>query len=95
MNKYTSAMLVAVALAGCTTTSTGAVTEIGPDTYLLAGTGGTMEHASSSVKAKLIDQGKKYCADKGRSFVMVNSSGQDAGLNYSSAEIQFRCTASQ
>lgn len=82
----------ALLLAGCA--STGPV-QIGKDTYMIskqnaAGMFGT----SGGVKADIIREGAAYCAQTGKVFQLVSSSGKEAG--YASnpvAEINFMCLA--
>lgn len=84
--------LCAVSLAGCMTTGTDGVVEIGPNTYMVGGVGGAFDHSGSAVKAKFFKQASQYCADKGMTMVPLNSTGQDAAaFTWASAEVQFRC----
>jgi S1-C subfamily serine protease len=76
---------------GCGTYSTGIV-QIGPGLYMVGGRGAITEYSGASVKAGLYQEASKYCADKGRVMLSVNSTGQDGTLStYATAEIQFRC----
>jgi len=77
---------------GCGTTGTDGIVQIGPDLYMVGGFGKFTDFSSSGVKARLYRDASKYCADKGRVMLPVNSTGRDSGLGtYASAEIQFRC----
>ncbi len=79
-------------LAGCAATNTsGGVLPIGPDTYMISMQGGTLDHSGTALKVKLYQEASKFCVDKDRVMVSVNSVSQDALWNYSSAEVQFRC----
>lgn len=83
---------VSIFLAGCATTGTNGVVQIGPDLYMIGGLGKFTDFSSSGVKARLYQDGSKYCDERGRVMLPVNSTGQDSGLGtYASAEIQFRC----
>lgn len=87
--KIILAMLI---LTGCATTGTGGVVQIGPDLYMNGGLGNFTDFSSSGVKARLYQEGTKYCEERGRVMLPVNSTGQDSGLGtYASAEVQFRC----
>ena len=51
-----------------------------------------LDHSGSVVKVRLFQEAKKFCAEKDRIMLLVNSTGQDAGYaTWASAEIQFRC----
>jgi hypothetical protein len=79
-------------LSGCATTGTNGVVQIGPDLYMIGGLGNFTDFSSSSVKARQYQEGSKYCEERGRAMLPVNSTGQDSGYGtYASAEIQFRC----
>src|SRR3954467_4761103 len=83
-------LLVAM-VAGCATGS-GGVVSTGPNTYMLGGQGGYFDLSGSAVKAKQIQDGTRFCADKGQGFALLQSSGQDSGFGtYASAEVHFRC----
>jgi hypothetical protein len=77
---------------GCATTGTDGVVPIGPDLYMVGGHGSSLDHSGSGVKAKFFREASKFCEDKGRVMLPVNSTGQDAGFyTFASAEVQFRC----
>ena len=89
----TIAIAAACLASGCATTGTAGVVPIGADLYMLGGLGEFADFSSSAVKARFAQQAAKYCADKGKAMVLVNSTGRDSGNGtYASAEIQFRCT---
>jgi len=78
-------------LAGCAT-GTGGVVEIGPNLYMLGGLGNFTDFSSSAVKARMFQEGSKFCATKGKQLEPVSSTGKDSGYGtYASAEVQFRC----
>ena len=78
--------------AGCAATNTsGGVLPIGPDMYMISMQGGTLDYSGTVLKAKLYQDASKFCIDKDRVMVPVNSVSQDALWNYASAEVQFRC----
>ncbi len=88
-------LLASITLSGCATGTDGVV-EIGPNTYMLGGLGGMTDYSGSAVKARFFKEAAKYCADKGMIMIPVSSTGQDAwGINYASAEVQFRCASSK
>jgi hypothetical protein len=93
MNKAViSIAILSAGVSGCASTITsGGVLPIGPDMYMLSIQGGTLDHSGNALKAKLYPVAAKFCADKDRVMVPMNSTSQDAGLNYSNAEVQFRC----
>lgn len=85
-------MFASMTLIGCATTGTDGVVQIGPDLYMIGGLGKFTDFSASAVKARMFQEGAKYCADQGRVMSPVNSTGQDSGLGtYASAEVQFRC----
>lgn len=91
--KYLS-LAILCGLAACATTGTDGVVEIGPDMYMVGGQGKFTDFSGSAVKARFFEQASKYCAQKGRTMVPLNSTGQDSGYGtYASAEVQFRCVA--
>jgi hypothetical protein len=80
-------------LTGCATTGTDGVVEIGPNLYMIGGLGKFTDFSSSAVKARMFQDGAKFCAAKGKQLALVGTTGQDSGYGtYASAEIQFRCT---
>ena len=84
-------LLLMLLLGGCTYGTDGIV-QIGPDLYMVGGLGKFTDFSSSGVKARLYRDASKYCEDKGRVMMPVNSTGRDSGPGtYASAEIQFRC----
>ena len=88
--------LAPIFLTGCGNTGTNGVVEIGPDTYMIGRMGGAMDFSGSAVKEQLYREGAKFCADRNRVLVPLNSTAQDsAPAQYASAEIQFRCVAAE
>jgi len=83
--------VMACALVGCGTTGTGGVVPIGPNLYMIGGLGGMTDYSGSAVKARFFDQASKYCVEKNMVMLPVNSTSKDAGWEYASAEVQFRC----
>jgi hypothetical protein len=80
--------------AGCATTGTDGVVEIGPDTYMVGGLGRFTDFSSSAVKARLYQDAAKHCKGMEKVMMPINSVGQDSGYGtYASAEVQFRCVA--
>ena len=85
--------LALVLVAGCATGTNGVVAA-GNDTYMVGGLGEFFDYSGSAVKARFVEQATKFCADRGQSMVLVNSTGHDSGFGvYASAEVQFRCQA--
>ena len=79
--------------AGCASTGTEGVVEIGPNLYMLGGLGKFTDFSSSAVKARMFQEAAKFCAAKGKKIEPVDSSGKDSGHGtYASAEVQFRCS---
>lgn len=93
MNKLLiSIAVLSVMATGCASTNTsGGVLPIGPDMYMISVQGGTLDHSGNVLKAKLYQEASKFCIDKERVMIPVNSTSQDALWNYASAEVQFRC----
>lgn len=95
LNIRTSAALAAcLMVAGCATTGTEGVVNIGPDLYMIGGQGGFTDFSGSAVKARFYQQAQQFCSQRNRVMQPVNSTGQDSGYGtYASAEVQFRCVA--
>ncbi len=86
------ALFAVYALAGCATTGTNGVVEIGDGVYMIGGLGGSAEHSGSAVKARFFQAAKAFCDGKQSRMIPLNSTGRDAtGFDYASAEVQFRC----
>lgn len=89
-----AALAACLFFAGCATTGTNGVVNIGPDLYMIGGHGGFTDHSGSAVKARFFEQAQQFCAQKNQVMQPVNSTGQDSGYGtYASAEVQFRCVA--
>lgn len=86
-----TATATAVLVVGCTFGTDGVV-PIGPNLYMIGGLGGGFDYSASGVKVKFFREAAKFCEEKGKVMVPVNSTGQDARVGeYASAEVQFRC----
>lgn len=84
--------IAALFVTGCATTGTDGIVQIGPDMYMVGGLGKFTDFSSSAVKGRLYQDAAKFCADKNRVMLPVNSTGKDSEYGtYASAEIQFRC----
>lgn len=87
-------LIAACVCAGCATTGTNGVVDIGNGIYMVGGLGSAFEHSGSAVKAKYFQVAKEYCDAKHARMIPVYSTGQDAvAFQYASAEVQFRCVA--
>ena len=87
-----TSILTLTVITGCGTTGTEGIVQIGPDMYMVGGLGKFTDFSSSAVKGRLYQDAAKYCVEKKRVMLPVNSTGQDSGFGtYASAEIQFRC----
>ncbi|PHV17732.1 hypothetical protein CSQ90_05235 [Janthinobacterium sp. BJB303] len=85
-------LLITSLLSGCATTGSDGVVEIGPNLYMIGGLGKFTDFSSSGVKARMFQEGNKFCATKGKQIEAVGSTGKDSGYGtYASAEVQFRC----
>ncbi len=79
---------------GCvTTTGTDGVVDMGGGTYMVGGLGGTFDHSGSAVKVKYLKIAKEYCEAQQLNMIPVATTAHDAGFQYASAEVQFRCVA--
>ncbi|OUL97143.1 hypothetical protein CA601_00805 [Paraburkholderia hospita] len=58
---------------------------------MLGERGGSFDYTAGEIKVRLYRESQEFCASKGRQAIPLNSTGQDAGWQYASAEIQFRC----
>lgn len=74
---------------GCATTTTGIV-KISEDTYML-GKQNKMVHSASEVKVEIYKEANAFCEKDGKKFTQISSTGNDSGINWSSAEVQFKC----
>lgn len=89
-------LVLASMMAGCATTGTEGVVQIGPDLYMIGGLGKFTDFSASAVKARMFQDASKYCANQGRVMSPVGSTGRDSGFGtYASAEVQFRCLAAR
>lgn len=89
--KYLSTIAGMLVLCGCATGTDGVV-PIGPDLYMIGGLGKFTDYSSSAAKARLFQEGSKFCQERGRTMYPVNSTGRDSGIGtYATAEIQFLC----
>lgn len=89
---FAACLLVTSALTACATTGTDGVVEIGPNLYMIGGLGKFTDFSSSGVKARMFQEGSKFCAIKGKQIEPIGSTGKDSGYGtYASAEVQFRC----
>ena len=85
-------LLGVLILAGCSTTGTDGVEAIGPNHFIIGGLGGSTDFSGSAVKVRYFKEATKYCADKGMTMSPISSTSQDAaGVQWASAEVQFRC----
>lgn len=87
----TAALICLGLIAGCATTSTDGIVEIGPDTYKVGSLGRFADYSSSALKARLYQDAYKHCAAKNRIMVPVNSQNSASATNPD--EVKFRCLA--
>lgn len=87
--------IVLITAAGCATTGTNGIVPIGPDMYMVGGHGKFTDFSGSAVKARFYQDASKFCSEKNRVMLPINSTAQDSAYaTYASAEIQFRCVPS-
>ena len=86
-----AALLAGVfSVAGCTAPT--GIVPIGSGLYLSSKLGGMGVYSGGQVKAELFKDAAAFCAKLGKEVSAQNSSSIDSlGLNYASAEIQFKC----
>jgi hypothetical protein len=90
MTKYIMGILIF--LSGCATTGTNGVIQIGSNLYMIGGLGKFTDFSGSAVKARMFQEGAKFCENKGLIMVPTYGFGADSGFGaYASAEVQFRC----
>ncbi len=90
MKKLIVAAFVA-ALAGCATSSTG-VAPLGDGRYMLHGSDLTGWGTPNEVKAELLKEAGKHCAQQGKELTQVSHIGNEAGFfTTASADVTFRC----
>jgi len=83
-------VLTVVGVIGCRGGGSGIV-QISDDTYMHSKLGGTFTLSGSAVKAELYKEANEFCAAKGEKMEPLTSTHSDMGINYASAEIQFKC----
>lgn len=87
------AFFLSIGLGACATGTDGVV-PIGHDLYMVGGHGKFTDFSGSAVKARFFQEASKYCADRNKVVLPVNSVAQDSAIaTYASAEVQFRCVA--
>jgi len=81
---------LAVILSACGTMNTGIV-EIDDNTYMYSKQD-WMSHTAGAIKVEMFKEARKFCADKGKKFALVNQQSNDYSIGASAgAEIQFQC----
>ena len=76
----------------CSCGSISEISQIGKDTYMVASSSAAMGEGGGNLKAKLVREGKKYCAKQSKQFLLVGFSSVDMAFGRpASAEITFRC----
>ena len=73
---------------GCATTT--GIVKISEDTYML-GKQIQKVHSASEVKVEIYKEANAFCEKDGKKFTQISSTGNDSGINWSSAEVQFKC----
>jgi hypothetical protein len=94
MKSIVNGLLIGILLAGsgCIHSHSGSgIVEIADNTYMHSKMGGAFTWAGSEVKAELFKEANEFCAAKGKKLKILNSTAEDSGWNYASAEIQFQC----
>ena len=89
--KKTFGILVLV-LTGCSSTG---VAPTGPDTYMLAKTGGAPGTSGAEVTADLYREANSFCADQKKQLITVNVTAQDwkPFVRLANSKLEFRCAA--
>ena len=83
--------ILSATILGCATGTNGVV-PAGDGVYMVGGLGGFFDYSASQAKVRYLEQATKFCADRGQTMVLVNSTGKDSGFGtYASGEVQFRC----
>ena len=93
MKKSLSVVLL---LAVCACASHTGVVPMGEDTYMIAKQQATGFPGLGNMKAEIIAEGNRYCADLGKKFQIVSTQETQPPYvlgNYPRAEIQFMCLA--
>lgn len=89
---FSAVTAAAITIAGCATTGTDGIVQMGPDMYMVGGHGKFTDFSGSAVKARFYQDAAKLCSEKNRVMLPANSTAQDSGHGtYASAEIQFWC----
>jgi hypothetical protein len=85
------AILTIVSLASCVSKS--AIVPIGKDTYMMSGSSRAFAAGGGTLKADLIQDAAKFCAEQNKILQMRNSTSKDMVFGQSAAhsEVIFRC----
>lgn len=83
-------VLVALALAGCASSS--GVIKVGPDTYKISSTAITSFGGSATAKGDAYRQATATCAQQGKQLQLVNEQA-DAQFTGASVDVTFKCVA--
>ena len=86
------ATVVVIAAMFTTSCSSGGVTPIGKDTYMMSGTAPWSWSSGASIKADLFREANTFCVQQGRQLMPVSTDGNNASFSqFAQAEIEFRC----
>ena len=89
MRRVIIMLSVIFASVGCATSTTGIV-KISEDTYMLAKQNPNV-WTEAEVKVEIYKEANAFCEKDGKKFTQISSTGNDSGINWSSAEVQFKC----
>jgi hypothetical protein len=84
--------ILALILTGCSSTG---VVPTGPDTYMLAKTGGAPGTSGAEVTADLYREANAFCADQKKQLMTVTVTAQDwkPFVRLANSKLEFRCVA--
>jgi hypothetical protein len=88
MFKSATALMLAAAIAGCTSSS--GVFAVGPDNYRITSTAITSFGGAGTASASAIRTATRYCADKGKSLLVVDTA-MDSQFTQGSSDVTFKC----
>lgn len=84
--------ILSLTLVGCSSTG---VVPTGPDTYMVAKSGGGPGASGAEISADLYREASKFCAEQQKQFIQINVVEQDNKpfVRLANAKLEFRCAS--
>lgn len=85
-------LIVGLVLTGCSSTG---VVSTGPDTYMIAKSGGGPGASGAEMSADLYREANAFCAEKKMQFMRISVTEQDNKpfVRLANAKLEFRCVS--